>query len=85
MDISIVAIVITAAFHEKKQISSTSFLRRMLKQIIKTLCYDRNGISEGIDVNKIYTSKECDVCHYWNFLKYSFKFQPNVCNRCHDL
>ena len=19
------------------------------------------------------------------FLKYSFKFQPNVCNRCHDL
>ena len=19
------------------------------------------------------------------FLKYSFKFQPNICNRCHDL
>ena len=57
----------------------------MLKQIIKTLCYDRNGVSEGIDVNKIYTSKECDVCHYWNFLKYGFKFQPNVRSRCHDL
>ena len=24
-------------------------------------------------------------CHYWCFLNYSFKFQPNVCNRCHDL
>ena len=31
------------------------------------------------------TSKECDICHYWYFLNYSFKFQSNVCNRCHDL
>ena len=23
--------------------------------------------------------------HYWYFLNYSFKFQPIVCNRCHDL
>ena len=30
-------------------------------------------------------SKECDICQYWYFLNYSFKFQPNVCNRCHDL
>ena len=29
--------------------------------------------------------KECDICHYWYFLNYDFKFQPNVCNRCHDL
>ena len=28
---------------------------------------------------------EKSVCHYWYFLNYSFKFQPNVCNRCHDL
>ena len=24
-------------------------------------------------------------CHYWHFLNHGFKFQPNVCNRCHDL
>ena len=29
--------------------------------------------------------KDCDICHYWYFLIYSFKFQPDVCNRCHDL
>ena len=29
--------------------------------------------------------KDCDICHYWYFLIYSFKFQPAVCNRCHDL
>ena len=22
---------------------------------------------------------------YWCFLTYNFKFQPNICNRCHDL
>ena len=26
-----------------------------------------------------------NICHYWYFLNYSFKFQPNDCNRCHDL
>ena len=46
---------------------------------------DRIGISEGIDVNKTSASKECDVCHYWYFLNYNFMFQPNVCNRFHDL
>ena len=49
------------------------------------LFIDRFDISEGIDVNETCASKECDVCHYWYFLNYSFKFQPNVCNRCHDL
>ena len=27
----------------------------------------------------------CDICLYWYFLNYSFNFQPNVCNRSHDL
>ena len=49
------------------------------------LYYDKIDVSEGIDVNKTSTSKECDVCHYWYFLNYSFMFQPNGCNRCHDL
>ena len=34
---------------------------------------------------KTSASKECDVCHYWYFLNYSSTFQPNICNRCHDL
>ena len=49
------------------------------------LYYNRIDVSEGIDVNKASASKECDICHYWYFLNFSFKFQPNVCNRCHDL
>ena len=46
---------------------------------------DGINTSEGIDVNKTSASKKCDLCHYWYFLNYSFKFQPNVCNRSHDL
>ena len=57
----------------------------MFIQIIKALYYDRIDVSEGIDVNKTSASKECDICYYWYFLNYSFKFQLNVCNRCDDL
>ena len=49
------------------------------------LYFDRIDNSEEIDVNKTSASTECDICRYWCFLNYSFKFQPNVCNRCHDL
>ena len=49
------------------------------------LYYDRIDISEGIDVNKTSASEESDIFHYFYLVNYSFKFQPNVCNRCHDL
>ena len=29
--------------------------------------------------------QKSNICYYWYFLNYSFKFQPNVCSRCHDL
>ena len=28
------------------------------------LYFDRIDVSEGIDVNKISESKECNICHY---------------------
>ena len=54
-------------------------------RIIEKLYYVRIDVSNGISVNKTSASKECDTYQYWYFLYYSFKFQPNVCNRCHDL
>ena len=47
--------------------------------------YDRIDFSEGIDTNKTSTSKECDICHYWNFLDKNFNYEPYLCNGCHDL
>ena len=29
--------------------------------------------------------QKCDICHYWYFLDEGFRFQPHVCNGCHDV
>ena len=47
--------------------------------------YDRIDISEGIDVNKTSASKEFNICHYWYFKDIGFKYEPYLCNGCHDL
>ena len=47
--------------------------------------YDKIDISEGIDVNKTNLSKDCDICHYWYFKDISSKYEPYLCNGCHDL
>ena len=49
------------------------------------LYYDRIDAPAGTDSNKISESKKCNICHYWYFLDKGFTFQPNVCNRCHNL
>ena len=45
---------------------------------------NRIDASEGIDANKTSESKEFDICQYWYYLNQGFRFQPNVCNGCHD-
>ena len=45
------------------------------------LYYHKIDFSKGIDI----TSKECDICHYWYFVDNGFKFEPYVCNGCHDM
>ena len=30
-------------------------------------------------------SKECDICHYCYFKDIGFKYEPYLCNGCHDL
>ena len=37
------------------------------------------------DVNKTSASKKCHICYNWYLLSYSFRFQVNICDRCHDL
>ena len=49
------------------------------------LQYERIDISEGIDFDKSDKSKECMICHYWHFKDIGFKYQPYVCNKCHNL
>ena len=48
------------------------------------LQYERIDISEGISFDKTNKSVECMICHYWYFKDIGFKYQPYVCNECHD-
>ena len=47
--------------------------------------YDRIDISEVNDVNKTNGSKEFDICHYWYFKDIGLKYEPYLCNGCHNL
>ena len=47
--------------------------------------YDRIDISERINVNNTYASKECNICHYCYFLDKGFKYKPYLWNWFHDL
>ena len=49
------------------------------------LVYERSDISDGIDVNKSYKSKECTLCHYWSFLDKSFSYEPYLCDGCYNM
>ena len=42
-------------------------------------------IFQKIDVNKTNLSKEYDICHYWYFKDTGFKYEPYLCNGCHDV
>ena len=47
------------------------------------ISYERIDKSDNIDFNKKSGSKECMICNYWYFSD-GFKYQPFVCNGCHD-
>ena len=49
------------------------------------LQYLKINVSEGIDVNKANTLKECELCYYWIFKDVGVKFEKHVFNGCHDL
>ena len=46
--------------------------------------YKRIDCREGIDFNKGENSVKCMICNYWYFKDIGFKYQPYVCNGCHD-
>ena len=48
------------------------------------ISYERIDCSEGIDFNIGENSVKCMICNYFYFKKIGFKYQPYVCNGCHD-
>ena len=48
------------------------------------ISYERIGKSGFIDFNKGENSVKCMICNYYYFKDIGFKYQPYVCNGCHD-
>ena len=50
------------------------------------LKYDRIDISEGIDIKKCKeTSRESNLCKFYDFLDKNFKYGPYLCDGCYDM
>ena len=77
-----VVILTKSIFNKNHEFLLSTVLRKMF---ISVLYYNRIDVSEVIDVNNSSASKECIICHNWYFLKKGFRFQPTVCNDCHDI
>ena len=46
--------------------------------------YNRNDISEGIDIKKCKeTSKECNLCKSYYYLDKNFNYGPYLCDGCY--
>ena len=65
--------------------TETHLLKNIFIFTRKMVQYEKIDISEGIDLDKTRPSKESMLCHYWYFKDVGYKFEPNVCNKCHDV
>ena len=48
------------------------------------ISYERIDFGEGIDFDKGKDSVKCMICNYFYFKDIGFRYQPYVCNACHD-
>ena len=80
----LLTLIVTCILEEDGKFYLQLYLDDCLYEV-QVLEYDRIDISEGLDVNKMNASKECDICHYWYFRDIGFKYEPYLCNGCHDL
>ena len=84
LKLHLVTVIVRCIFEEYGKFYPQLYLDDCLYEG-QMLEYNRIDISEGIDVNKTNASKECDICHYWYFKDIGFKYEPYLCNGCHDL
>ena len=48
------------------------------------ISYEKINCSEGVNLGKGENSVKCMICGYFYFKDVGFKYQPYVCNDCHD-
>ena len=84
LKLHMLTIIVRSVFEEDGKYYPQVFLDECLYEV-SMLEYDRIDVSGRIDKNKTNASKECDICSYCYFLDKSLKYEPYLCNGCHDL
>ena len=79
-----ITIIVRNIFEKDGKYYPQCFLDKVFVLSIKMLPYERIDISEGIDFDKTNKSTKCMICNYYCFKNIGFKYQPHVCNGCHD-
>ena len=72
----LMTIPIRYVFEEEVKFSPQVFLDDTLYELIG---YER------IDIGRTNKSKECLLCHYWNFLDKNFSYGPCLCDECYNI
>ena len=80
-----IVVTIRSVFEEDGKLYPQVFVDDTSYELNIQKMMQRINISEGIDVNETNLSKECDVSHHWYFKDIGFKYEPYLCNGCHDL
>ena len=75
-------ISIRSVFGEGGKLYPQAFLDDTLYELLQ---YEKIDVSQGIDTNKTSLSKSGMLWNYWYFKYVRFKFEPHVCNKCHDV
>ena len=71
----------TLQLRQKAYVNAEPLLNILTYCKFNVVDFIRRRKNHCFDVNKTNASKQCDICHYSHFLNYSFKFQPNICNK----
>ena len=78
-------IIIGSVFEKIVNVIYNLFQTILCMRQCKNVAVRKIDISEEIDVKKSSLSKYCELCHYWYFKDVGFRFEPHVCNKCHDV
>ena len=76
---------VRSVFQEDSKYYLQILLDECLYELRKMLQYEITDFSKGIDINRSNKLKESLICDNWYFKYISYKFEPYVCNKCHDI
>ena len=84
LKIHILTAIVRSVSEEDSKYYPQVLLGECLSELQKCCSMIELIFSEEIGINETCASKECMSFHYWYFKDIGYKFEPHVCNGCHE-